>query len=59
MSSTLREIVTVSGIGLHSGVETQVSILPAQSGEGRYFVRVDLPGNPIIPAEVASFSETT
>ncbi|WP_267384145.1 UDP-3-O-acyl-N-acetylglucosamine deacetylase [Cyanobacterium sp. uoEpiScrs1] len=59
MSSTLREIVTVSGIGLHSGVETQVSILPAQSGEGRYFVRVDLPGNPIIPAEVASVSETT
>ncbi|XTZ12362.1 MAG: UDP-3-O-acyl-N-acetylglucosamine deacetylase, partial [cyanobacterium endosymbiont of Rhopalodia inflata] len=59
MSSTIKEVITVSGVGLHSGVETQVSILPAPSGEGRYFVRVDLPENPIIRAEVASVSQTT
>lgn len=59
MSSTIKEVITVSGVGLHSGVETQVSILPASSGEGRYFVRVDLPENPIIRAEVASVSRTT
>ena len=59
MSSKVKEVITVSGVGLHSGVETHVSILPAQSGEGRYFVRVDLPKNPIIRAEVASVNQTT
>lgn len=47
-----------SGIGLHSGEITQVRVLPAEVGRGRYFVRVDLPGAPEIPAQSESVQET-
>ncbi|GBF79232.1 UDP-3-O-acyl-N-acetylglucosamine deacetylase [Aphanothece sacrum] len=59
MKSTIDKEFTLSGIGLHSGVNTQVKVLPANSGEGRYFVRVDLPDQPIIPAHVSAVNQTT
>ena len=49
---TLKTAFERSGRGLHSGSFTNVRVLPAKAGEGRYFVRVDLPGTPIIPARV-------
>jgi UDP-3-O-[3-hydroxymyristoyl] N-acetylglucosamine deacetylase len=55
---TLAAEITQIGVGLHSGVNTQVRILPAEAGSGRYFVRVDLPDLPIIPAQVAAVSHT-
>lgn len=55
---TLAAKITQMGVGLHSGVNTQVRILPAEAGSGRYFVRVDLPDLPIIPAQVAAVSHT-
>jgi UDP-3-O-[3-hydroxymyristoyl] N-acetylglucosamine deacetylase len=48
-----------SGIGLHSGERTQVRVLPAAAGEGRYFVRTDLPDYPPIPAHISRVSQTT
>ncbi|RUR73270.1 UDP-3-O-acyl-N-acetylglucosamine deacetylase [Chlorogloeopsis fritschii PCC 9212] len=51
------EIIHI-GVGLHSGISTQVQVLPAEPGSGRYFVRVDLPDTPIIPAQVAAVSQT-
>jgi UDP-3-O-[3-hydroxymyristoyl] N-acetylglucosamine deacetylase len=36
-----------------------VRVLPAQVNEGRYFVRVDLPQKPIIPARVEAVCQTT
>jgi len=50
--------ITQTGVGLHSGVITHVRILPAEAGSGRYFVRVDLPDTPIIPAQLAAVSHT-
>ena len=47
-----------AGIGLHSGREVCVRLLPADPGRGRYFVRTDLPGTPTIPARVAAVSQT-
>lgn len=47
-----------SGVGLHSGASVQVRVLPAEPGQGRYFVRVDLPGGPEIPAHVSRVSQT-
>jgi UDP-3-O-[3-hydroxymyristoyl] N-acetylglucosamine deacetylase len=47
-----------SGVGLHSGITTNVRILPAPEGSGRYFVRVDLPDAPIIPAQIAAVNQT-
>jgi UDP-3-O-[3-hydroxymyristoyl] N-acetylglucosamine deacetylase len=55
---TLAAPITQGGLGLHSGVTTQVQILPAEVGSGRYFVRVDLPDLPIIPAQVAAVNQT-
>ena len=48
----------VSGIGLHSGKETQVKIIPNYYTEGHHFVRVDLLGNPIIPVHISKVSQT-
>jgi UDP-3-O-[3-hydroxymyristoyl] N-acetylglucosamine deacetylase len=47
-----------SGVGLHTGEVTQVRILPAEVGRGRYFVRVDLPGQPEIPAHSDAVRDT-
>lgn len=58
MQSTLVSEFELSGIGLHSGEQTHVRVLPAVVGEGRYFVRTDLPGAPIIPAKVEAVSQT-
>ncbi|MEI1375263.1 UDP-3-O-acyl-N-acetylglucosamine deacetylase [Nostoc sp. UHCC 0926] len=55
---TLAAQIIQTGVGLHSGVSTQVRILPAEAGSGRYFVRVDLLDLPIIPAQVAAVSHT-
>lgn len=59
IQQTLTQPITCSGIGLHSGILTTVNLLPAQPGEGRYFVRIDLPQSPPIPARVASVISTT
>ena len=55
---TLGGIFERAGVGLHSGILTKVRVLPASVGEGRYFVRVDLPESPIIPARVEAVHET-
>ena len=57
--STVQNICEFQGTGLHSGITTTVKILPADPGVGRYFVRVDLPDAPQIPAQIGSVSQTT
>jgi UDP-3-O-[3-hydroxymyristoyl] N-acetylglucosamine deacetylase len=55
---TLVAQINQTGVGLHSGVTTQVRVKPAEAGSGRYFVRVDLPDTPIIRAQVAAVNQT-
>ncbi len=55
--NTLAAQISLSGVGLHSGAATTVRVLPAP-GQGRYFVRVDLPQMPRISAEVAAVTNT-
>jgi UDP-3-O-[3-hydroxymyristoyl] N-acetylglucosamine deacetylase len=55
---TVSNICEFQGIGLHSGIATTVRILPTEPGRGRYFVRVDLPDAPQIPAQIAHVSQT-
>ena len=57
--TSIKEVVKLSGVGLHSGVTTTVKVVPAEVGAGRYFVRVDLPDKPVIPARVDAVSQTT
>ena len=54
MGNTLKKAFELSGIGLHQGVHATVRVMPAQPNQGRYFVRVDLPDAPKIPAQIAA-----
>ena len=58
LQHTLADEISLSGVGLHSGISTCVRLLPAAAGSGRFFVRVDLPEQPIIPAKVEAVSQT-
>lgn len=54
---TLGAEVTMSGVGLHTGSLTSMTFKPAPENTGYRFVRVDLPGSPIIPAIVDNVVE--
>ncbi|MEL4895151.1 UDP-3-O-acyl-N-acetylglucosamine deacetylase [Crocosphaera sp. Alani8] len=58
MTFTKEKGFRISGVGLHSGTKTQVKVLPNYGNQGRYFIRVDLPEKPIIPATVATVNQT-
>ncbi|RCL73577.1 MAG: bifunctional UDP-3-O-[3-hydroxymyristoyl] N-acetylglucosamine deacetylase/3-hydroxyacyl-ACP dehydratase [Flavobacteriales bacterium] len=49
---TVKGIVKVNGIGLHTGLEVNLEIHPAPDNHGYKFQRVDLDGKPIIKADV-------
>ncbi|NLB35193.1 MAG: UDP-3-O-[3-hydroxymyristoyl] N-acetylglucosamine deacetylase [Elusimicrobia bacterium] len=49
---TIKNPLSISGIGIHSGVESNLRFLPAEPGEGIVFVRTDLEGSPSVPALV-------
>ncbi len=55
---TIGSAFSLSGVGLHSGAKTTVRVTPATAGSGRYFVRLDLPEKPIIPAQVGAVQQT-
>ncbi len=49
---TIQTSQAYAGIGIHTGQEVEIRFVPAKEGEGIYFRRVDLPGQPVIPATV-------
>lgn len=55
---TLKTGVTVTGVGLHTGCDVQVSILPAPAHQGRYFRRQIQGESIVIPAQVAQVRHT-
>lgn len=52
LQKTLKEEVTLSGIGLHTGKHVNLTIKPAKENTGFVFVRTDLEGNPQVEADV-------
>jgi len=50
--STIKSEVSISGVGLHTGVKTNVVIKPAEANHGIVFKRMDLQDQPEIPADV-------
>lgn len=58
LQGTLATAFERTGIGLHSGQQTTVRVLPAPVDCGRWFVRRDLPQAPEIPATVAAVHQT-
>ncbi|MEL6440106.1 MAG: UDP-3-O-acyl-N-acetylglucosamine deacetylase [Cyanobacteria bacterium J06621_8] len=59
MRHTLKQGFELSGVGLHLGKESTVKVMPANPGSGRYFVRLDLPHKPQIPAQIGAIGQTT
>ncbi len=55
---TLRQSVSYSGTGLHSGNRVTMTLLPAPPNSGIRFRRVDLDGKPEIEARVENVSQT-
>ncbi|TGE20063.1 bifunctional UDP-3-O-[3-hydroxymyristoyl] N-acetylglucosamine deacetylase/3-hydroxyacyl-ACP dehydratase [Hymenobacter elongatus] len=49
---TIKAPVTVSGIGLHTGVSATMTFCPAPVNHGYKFQRIDLPGQPVVDADV-------
>ena len=49
---TISREATCEGIGLHTGHATVMTFQPAPAGTGLAFRRVDLPGVPVIPADI-------
>ncbi|MDD5042841.1 MAG: UDP-3-O-acyl-N-acetylglucosamine deacetylase, partial [Candidatus Omnitrophica bacterium] len=52
---TISRQISLSGIGIHTGKNVNITLKPAQPCSGVTFIRMDLPGNPRIPANVQSF----
>ena len=49
---TIKEDIQLSGIGLHTGREVNLTIKPAKENTGFVFVRTDLEGRPQVEADV-------
>jgi len=56
---TLKDQFSLSGVGLHTGVKVELTILPAKENHGFKFQRMDLEGQPIIPADADLVTTTT
>jgi UDP-3-O-[3-hydroxymyristoyl] N-acetylglucosamine deacetylase / 3-hydroxyacyl-[acyl-carrier-protein] dehydratase len=55
---TLQKAVTLTGVGVHTGEESTLTLRPDEKGPGVRFRRVDLPGKPEIPADLDHVSGT-
>lgn len=56
---TIKQPVTLSGVGLHTGFEVTMTIKPANVGMGFRFQRIDLPEQPIVKADADLVVDTS
>ncbi|MBW2962772.1 bifunctional UDP-3-O-[3-hydroxymyristoyl] N-acetylglucosamine deacetylase/3-hydroxyacyl-ACP dehydratase [Mesonia aestuariivivens] len=56
--TTIEKEVTLEGVGLHTGKEVTLTFKPAKASTGYVFKRVDLEGQPEIPADVSYVVDT-
>ncbi|MDN3579592.1 bifunctional UDP-3-O-[3-hydroxymyristoyl] N-acetylglucosamine deacetylase/3-hydroxyacyl-ACP dehydratase [Mucilaginibacter flavus] len=56
---TIKAPVSVSGTGLHTGQRVTMTFNPAPENHGYKFRRVDMPGSPIIDADVDNVTDTS
>jgi UDP-3-O-[3-hydroxymyristoyl] N-acetylglucosamine deacetylase/3-hydroxyacyl-[acyl-carrier-protein] dehydratase len=55
---TIKKAVSLSGVGLHTGLEVSLTFLPAPENHGFTFKRKDLDGEPLIEADANYVTET-
>ena len=58
MQHTLKNTINISGVGVHTGVFTNVKLKAAKANTGIRFIRIDLEGEPIINADVENVFST-
>lgn len=56
--ATILNPISYTGIGLHSGKDVTINLLPAPVNTGIVFTRVDLPGAPKVTAKAANVTGT-
>src|SRR5215510_8409682 len=56
---TLQSAVSFSGTGLHTGINVDMTLKPANPGFGFQFQRIDLPGQPVIKADCDLVTDTS
>lgn len=55
---TLKSSISCKGLGLHSGSSVNITLHPAEADSGIIFRRIDLRGQPLIPARWNAVSDT-
>ena len=59
MQTTIKKIIKMSGVGLHSGIASSITILPASAEYGIWFRRIDImDSDNLIPARYDAVSNT-
>ena len=56
---TVKNEISISGVGLHTGKSATLTFKPAPENHGYKFKRIDLKGSPIIEADVDNVSDTS
>ena len=56
---TIKSVVSVTGVGLHTGKVAKMTFKPAADNHGYKFQRMDLPGQPVIDADVDNVTDTS
>ena len=56
---TLAKSISISGTGLHTGINVDMTLKPANAGFGFQFQRLDLPGKPVIKADCDLVTDTS
>ena len=58
LQRTIANVITLKGVGLHTGAEVTMTFKPAEVNFGYKFKRVDLEGEPVIPADASLVTNT-
>ena len=56
--TTIKHPITISGMGIHTGLSVSMTLEPAEPNTGIVFQRVDLPGQPTVKADCDFVTET-
>lgn len=56
---TIQKTVSITGVGLHTGEKVTMLLQPAAINHGYKFQRIDLPGKPVIEADVDYVVDTS
>ncbi|BEV72496.1 UDP-3-O-acyl-N-acetylglucosamine deacetylase [Paludibacterium sp. THUN1379] len=58
LQRTLKQAISATGVGLHSGERVRLTLLPAKPDSGITFYRTDLPGSEAVKAEPLMVNDT-